>query len=180
MEELIVQIEGHTGAGGGGGFVLPPRGIPISGFGPGSGGGFGGGGGGPGAAQEAPAPPRSLNQCEKTTLAPYIPQPDLDAAVLHLGRTPWYLPSRYIGITRGNDIYFRAGAYNPTTASGFALLGHELVHVGQYRRGATAVHFLWSYAVWTYDNSPYEILANRTQQRIVGELSRLGFSGCRG
>src|SRR5690606_24654508 len=31
---------------------------------------------------------RHLNTCEKTTLAPYIPQVDLDAAILHDGKVP--------------------------------------------------------------------------------------------
>jgi len=41
-------------------------------------------------------------------------------------------------ITLGNNIYIRPGEYDPTTVDGRALLGHELVHVGQYRTGEMA------------------------------------------
>ena len=76
---------------------------------------------------------RSLNATEKCKLKAYIPQVDLDNADLHDGQVPWYLGNDFDGITRGNDIYFRAGYYDENTAAGIALLGHELVHVGQYR-----------------------------------------------
>lgn len=33
------------------------------------------------------------------------------------------------------EIYIRPGEYDETTIDGIALLGHELVHVGQYRTG---------------------------------------------
>ena len=34
--------------------------------------------------------------------------------------------------TSNNNIYFAPGAYNTTTASGIALIGHEVLHVQQY------------------------------------------------
>ncbi len=37
-------------------------------------------------------------------------------------------------ITFGEHIYFKAGAYHPADAAGFALLAHELTHVLQYRK----------------------------------------------
>lgn len=37
--------------------------------------------------------------------------------------------------TRGSAIHFAAGAYQPTSQSGLALLGHELTHVQQQRAG---------------------------------------------
>jgi uncharacterized protein RhaS with RHS repeats len=77
---------------------------------------------------------RPLTACEKQKLAPYIPKIDLDKADLHDGEVPWYLGKDYAGITRGNDIYFRPGVYDPSTIDGLAVLGHELVHVGQYRK----------------------------------------------
>jgi Domain of unknown function (DUF4157) len=43
-----------------------------------------------------------------------------------------------------NDIYFRPGVYNASTTEGIALLGHELVHVGQYRNGMTTLSYLLS------------------------------------
>lgn len=42
-----------------------------------------------------------------------------------------------VAFTTGRDIFFRAGAYAPHSASGQALLGHELAHVVQ-QSGATA------------------------------------------
>ena len=84
-----------------------------------------------------------MNDNEKGTLSPYIPKVDLDNADLHVGEVPWYLPNSMAGITRGNDIYLRS--YDSSTINDIATLGHELVHVGQYREGATAFSFLWSY-----------------------------------
>ncbi|KRB43018.1 DUF4157 domain-containing protein [Terrabacter sp. Root181] len=40
-----------------------------------------------------------------------------------------------LAFTRGNDIYFRSGAYDPTSAVGRWLLAHELTHVVQQRPG---------------------------------------------
>lgn len=38
--------------------------------------------------------------------------------------------------TRGNDIFFSAGQYSPTTGDGQRLLAHELTHVAQQEDGA--------------------------------------------
>jgi len=43
------------------------------------------------------------------------------------------------GFTIGGDVYFAAGAYAPGTASGRALLAHELTHTLQQARGAVTV-----------------------------------------
>ncbi|SFO74891.1 protein of unknown function [Geodermatophilus dictyosporus] len=40
-----------------------------------------------------------------------------------------------LAFTRGNDVYFRAGAYDPTSTEGKRLLAHELAHVVQQRPG---------------------------------------------
>lgn len=114
--------------------------------------------------------PRKLNSHERQALGPYIHRADLDAAILHIGVVPFYLLKRFSGITRGNHIYFRAGAYDGTTAAGLALLGHELVHVGQYREGMNWLTYLWS-ARRGYFNSVYEIAAFAMQARILKELS---------
>jgi uncharacterized protein DUF4157 len=47
-----------------------------------------------------------------------------------------------IAVTVYNNIYIRAGEYDPSTAAGFSLLAHELYHVGQYRRNEMS---RWSY-----------------------------------
>ncbi len=44
-----------------------------------------------------------------------------------------------VAYTRGNDIHFAPGEYQPQTESGQALIGHELTHVVQQRAGNVAV-----------------------------------------
>ena len=114
---------------------------------------------------------RPLTECEKTLLAPYIPKIDLEHAQVHEGRVPWYLPKRFVGITRGNDIYFRAHAYNPGTAQGVALLGHEMVHVGQYRLGMTAIKYLWSSRKGYSTETKYERPAYALERKILRDLA---------
>jgi Domain of unknown function (DUF4157) len=114
--------------------------------------------------------PRGLTEREKAALAPYIPEVDLNRAVLHVDRVPRYLPRRYAAIVRGNHIYFRAGVYPGPTREGIALLGHELAHVGQYRMGMTALSYLWS-ALRGYMNSRYEKAAYALQAKILKELA---------
>jgi hypothetical protein len=116
--------------------------------------------------------PRPLTEREIAALRPYIPREDLDNARLHDGMVPVYVPKRYIAIARGNRIHFRPGVYDAGTASGLALLGHELVHVGQYRRGATWLSFLLSYLRHGYRDSPLEVAARQVQARIRDDLER--------
>ena len=120
---------------------------------------------------------RPLTQCEKDLLRPYIPQIDLDDADLHDGQVPWYLGQDFEGITRGNDIYFRPGVYDSTTPAGIAVLGHELVHVGQYRGGMNWLEYLWS-TRHGYANSKYEIPAYAMQSRIEQDLEKAHSKGC--
>ena len=108
---------------------------------------------------------RKLTDVEKRALCPYIPRIDLDNAILHDGHVPWYLPRRFVGIVRGNHVYFRAGAYVEGTSEGIALLGHELTHVFQYRTGMTAASYLWS-TIRGYLNSRYEKAAFAVQAQI--------------
>ncbi len=121
---------------------------------------------------------RPLTDCEKKKLAPYIPKIDLDKADLREGKVPWYLGKGYDGITRGNNIYFRSGVYDPSTAGGLALLGHELVHVGQYRNGLTWLKFLRA-SRHGYDKNPYEPPADDVENRIKNDLKTgCGGGGC--
>jgi len=119
---------------------------------------------------------RPLTKCEKQRLAPYIPKIDLDKANLHDDGVPWYLDKGYIGITRGNDIYFRPGVYDPSTVGGLALLGHELVHVGQYRNGLTWLKYLWA-SKHGYENNKYEPPADEKQNEIKNGLKE-ACGGC--
>jgi hypothetical protein len=43
-----------------------------------------------------------------------------------------------LAFTRGRDIYFKEGEYNPSTHEGQELLAHELAHVVQQRGGSSA------------------------------------------
>jgi hypothetical protein len=112
---------------------------------------------------------RPLTDCEKQKLAPYIPKIDLDKANLHDDGVPWYLGKGYIGITRGNDIYFRPGVYDPSTVGGLALLGHELVHVGQYRNGLTWLKYLLA-SRHGYGKNKYEPPADAKEGEIKNGL----------
>lgn len=112
---------------------------------------------------------RRLSAAERQQLAPYIPAVDLESAVLHDGTVPFYLPRRYRGIARGIHIYFRPGVYNAAEPECLALLGHELVHVGQYRGGMTWLTYLWSVRRG-YSRSFYEQAAFEMQGRILAAL----------
>lgn len=115
---------------------------------------------------------RALNDCEKSLLSPYIPKVDLDKADLHDGETPWYLPEDMAGITRGNDIYFRPGVYQEGTVAGTALLGHELVHVGQYRNGMNWASYLWSVKGGYSRSSKYEKPAYDMGDKVTSDLAK--------
>ena len=114
---------------------------------------------------------RPLTACEKQALAPYIPKVDLDNANLHDGQVPWWLGKDYVGITLHNDIYFRPGVYDSSTVEGLAILGHELVHVGQYRNGMTILKYLLA-SRHGYDKNPYEKPAYEKQAEIQKNLTK--------
>ena len=123
---------------------------------------------------------RPLTACEKQRLAPFIPKVDLDKADVHPGKVPWYfhmVSKDFEGITRGNDIYFRPNVYDPSTIEGLAKLGHELVHVGQYRNGMTWSKYLWA-SRHSYDKNPYEKPAYDKQDEIYNALTNKKCSGC--
>ena len=66
---------------------------------------------------------------------------------------------------------------NQFSAKGLARLGHELVHVGQCRQGATLLSFLWSYR-WGYGrNIKYERPAYAMKDIIESDLTP-AFAGC--
>lgn len=123
---------------------------------------------------------RPLTDCEKRKLAPFIPKIDLDNADVHLGKVPWYfhlVRQDFQGITRGNDIYFRPGVYDPTTVAGLATLGHELVHVGQYRNGLTWAEYVWA-SRHGDENNQYEKPAYDKQDEIENTMTKEKCDGC--
>jgi hypothetical protein len=112
---------------------------------------------------------RPLSETEKGYLEPYIPKRDLDNADVHTGEMPAYAPSWATGITRGNDIYFRNPNQSFATPEDLSLLGHELVHVGQYADGMTAIGYIWA-SRNGYNNNPYEVDAYALMRKIEREL----------
>ena len=46
-----------------------------------------------------------------------------------------------LAFTRGSDIYFAPGQYNPSSVQGQQILGHELAHVVQQRQGRVSNPF---------------------------------------
>jgi hypothetical protein len=67
--------------------------------------------------------------------------------------------------------------YDSTTAAGIAVLGHELVHVGQYREGMTWLDYLLA-SRHGYDNNKYEIPAYAMQRQIEQDLEKAHSKGC--
>jgi hypothetical protein len=58
---------------------------------------------------------------------------DFSAVRVHVG--PQASRIGAIAFTTGNDLYFAPGQYQPDTQKGQQLIGHELAHVIQQRRG---------------------------------------------
>jgi RHS repeat-associated protein len=120
---------------------------------------------------------RPLTECEKEHLRPYIPKRDLKDARVHEGVVPWWLGSDMRAVTLGDDIYIRSGQYDPQSSGGIALLGHELVHVVQFRIGMTIPSYLLG-SVLGYDRNRYERPAVGTQDQIQKDLDKRGDKGC--
>lgn len=112
---------------------------------------------------------RPLTDAEKALYAAYIPAEALDAAVLFDGKVPRWLRRDMVGITLGNRIYLRAGAYVPGTPSGVELLGHELIHVVQYQNGMTYAGYLWA-SRKGYRKNRYEVEAYSIGARMRADF----------
>lgn len=123
---------------------------------------------------------RPLTECEKRRLGPYVPKVDLENADLHDGEVPDWLNPDADAVTLGNDIYIRPDVYDPTTPAGLALLGHELIHVGQYRAGMTYLDYIWEslFNGWKLGNK-YENPAYEMQGNIAEELQAAVGGDCR-
>ena len=120
-------------------------------------------------------------------LQPYFIGEDLTTIRLFNG-IPWYVPSKRerTGFTRGEQIFIANGYYHPDTASGLALLGHEIEHVVQMRRIGRirfAVRYFGEYLRGlksgmnpqdAYLGISFEKIAFGLQKRIFEELSRSG------
>jgi Domain of unknown function (DUF4157) len=118
---------------------------------------------------------RLLTPVERARYAPHFSAEVLAAARIFDGRVPFWLRPDMLGVTLGHRIYLRRGAYDPTSAAGVELLGHELVHVRQYREGMTVLRYLWA-SRRGYRRNPYEVEAYALGARIRAEQARFGFS----
>jgi RHS repeat-associated protein len=124
---------------------------------------------------------RHLTDCEKRKLGPYIPKVDLDKADVHPGKVPWWFrfaSEDFEGVTVGNDIYFRPDVYDPSTIAGLAKLGHELVHVGQYRNGMTRASYVWESLHHGYNDNKYEKPAYDKGDEIRNTMTKEKCGGC--
>jgi hypothetical protein len=68
-----------------------------------------------------------LSQCVKDLLERYFRGFDLNQIDVHQG-LPWWVRDGVSAITLGNDIYFAPGEYDPGSAEGIGLIGHEITH----------------------------------------------------
>ncbi len=101
---------------------------------------------------------RPLSAVERARYAAHFSAGLLDSARVFDGRVPFWLRPDMQGVTLGPRIYLRPGAYDPNSADGIELLGHELVHVRQYREGMTVLRYLWA-SRRGYRRNPYEVEA---------------------
>ena len=123
---------------------------------------------------------RPLSDAERQQYSPYFPESVLNTAVVYDGKVPGWLRSDMDGITLGKEIYFRSDVYVPDTAPGVEILGHELVHVGQYQNGMTYVSYMWESVINGYRNNKYEVEAYAKGAKIRADFctANPGKQGC--
>jgi hypothetical protein len=127
------------------------------------------------AGKRARAEGRPLTAAERARYAAHFEPDVLDAARVVDGRVPFWLRPDMRGVTLGPRIYLRPGAYDADSPSGVELLGHELVHVRQYRDGMTVWRYLWA-SRRGYRRNPYEVEACAIGARIRAEAGAPRFS----
>jgi RHS repeat-associated protein len=86
----------------------------------------------------------------------YFHQTTLDSAIVHEGYVPFWLSSEMDAVTLDNHIYIREGKYDPGTADGIQLLGHELVHVQQFAEGMTILGYVTESILHGYRGNLFE------------------------
>ena len=112
---------------------------------------------------------RPLSLQERAFFGPYFAQIVLDKARIVEGKVPFWLRRSMCAVVLGDTVYLRAGAYQPNTKRGVALLGHELTHVSQFLHGMNLLKYVWS-CRYGYFNSVYEIEAYAKGQRIASDF----------
>lgn len=113
---------------------------------------------------------RPLTQQERALYRPYFAHIVLERARIVDGRVPFWLSNKMCAVVWYHRIFFRAGAYQPNTQRGVALLGHELTHVSQFLHGMTVLKYLWS-CRYGYRKSRYEVDAYAKGELIARDFA---------
>ena len=103
-----------------------------------------------------------------TTLAPRFGH-DLSRVRIHADSEADHL-ARAVearAFTTGNDIFFRAGAYNPGSAAGMHTLAHEIAHVEQQAAGPVAGTPTATGLSISDPSDPFEQAAQRTADSVM-------------
>ncbi len=115
-------------------------------------------------------------------LSEWLPRRDLEAARI-VRSAPWrWVPVlvRMSAVTFAPIILFRAGRYRPSSASGLALLAHEVAHITQVRTMGRP-RFYTRYLVgqlrcaFRHDRHPLEIPCIELQRRVRDALRARGY-----
>ena len=128
---------------------------------------------------------RPLDECTKEFLKPFFPDLDLDLIDIHSGSALGSLINLvgdFTAITLGSDIYFYGDAYNPNSASGIVLIGHELAHAQQWANANGWDDFLGNYLLEYlqngYRDNYYEQQARDVAREIEKRLEEAGLPDC--
>jgi hypothetical protein len=111
---------------------------------------------------------RALEPAIGSTLAPRFGH-DLSRVRIHADSEADHL-SRAVdarAFTTGNDIFFRAGAYNPGSAAGMHTLAHEIAHVEQQAAGPVAGTPTATGLSISDPSDPFEQAAQRTADSVM-------------
>ncbi|HEV2827108.1 MAG TPA: RHS repeat-associated core domain-containing protein [Pyrinomonadaceae bacterium] len=137
----------------------------------------------PEPAPEGSSAGKRLSPCVKNRLRPYFPGLDLDKIRIFEG-IPAYVIGNNRAYTEGNNIFFGKSQFDPYSAEGIGLIGHETTHVQQYSRGV--IRFVASYGGqyghgrWigldhdaAYENISFELAAEKMGQLIEKDLNNM-------
>jgi RHS repeat-associated protein len=75
-----------------------------------------------------------LSDCVKNLLATYFDRGLLNSIRVHPNGLPSFVPKGKMAYTSGADVYYAQGKYDPNSARGIAIMGHEVAHSEQYRQ----------------------------------------------
>jgi RHS repeat-associated protein len=154
-------------------------------------------GGGPLDPPQNPAQnePQPLSDCVKNLLAKYFDRGLLDSIRIHTNGLPSFVPNRMAAYTSRDNVYYAQGQYDPHSARGIAIIGHEATHAEQYRQNGNLrfkAKYLFSSLVagadvtyggrgsvmprfdsaQAYYGNKYEKEAQRREQQILNDLDQ--------